>query len=423
MKKILILILLPVQMVFGQNETTLNQCYLWAHENYPNLKNSEIWTEISQLNKLNFETNYLPSVKLNAQVTYQSDVTGINIPLPNVEIPSVSKDQYKAYAEFRQNIWDGGITNLNKKLEEALLTTNLNQLEVELYKLNSQLAQAFFSALITQQQQNVLQAQQIVLEQQLKEMNAAISNGMAETAAALALKAELLKMKQQKTEMEALHKTAISFLSVLTGKEKDVFTNLLIPQPRPTVINTLSRPEFTLFEAQKNQLNTQINILEKSRNPKIFSFGQAGFGKPALNMLNDEFDAYYLVGVGVSWNVLDWKNTSRKKQSLQFNQEIIENSEKTFRQNIQLMLEEQNQQIQKFKTLLETDREIVALRAEISKAAASKLKNEIITSSAYIQEIQAETAAKLNLEIHRMQLLEAGEKYDLIAGKSELLQK
>ena len=146
-------------------------------------------------------------------------------------------------------------------------------------------------------------------------------------------------------------------------------------------------------------------------------FGQAGYGKPGLNMLNDNFDTWYLVGAGVSWNAFDWKNTARKKQVLTLQQDRLQTNEATFRQNIDVLLVQQNSQISQLKELLKTDEEMVSLRSEIAKSASSKLENDVITASDYIQEIQAETMAKLNLELHQIQLEEANEKYSLIKGK------
>ena len=72
----------------------------------------------------------------------------------------------------------------------------------------------------------------------------------------------------------------------------------------------------------------------------------------------------------------------------------------------------------KLKKLIDSDSKLVSLRSEIAKTSASKLENETITTSDYIQDVQAETIAKINIEIHRIQLNEAIEKYNLIKGKS-----
>ncbi|WP_372947853.1 TolC family protein [Mariniphaga sp.] len=416
MKRILILLLLPAQMALGQQEVTLAECYLRTRENYPNLQQAGIWQEITQLKKDNLKTGYMPQISLNGQATYQSDVTKVDIALPNISIPTVSKDQYKAYAEFRQTIWDSGLTEANAQLEDALLKSHLSELEVELYKLNEQVAQAFFTALLVEKQMEVVSAQQKVLNEKLSSVESAIRNGMAEKTLALEIKAELLNLEQHKIQLVAAKNAAIQMLSILTGKTMNQNVELVFDEKPVLPGDNLLRPEQVLFSNQMAQLETQMTLLDKSRNPKLFGFGQAGYGKPGLNMLNNEFDTYYLVGVGLSWNVFDWNKTNRQKQVLTLQQEMIQKQEETFDQNIQLLLAQQKEQIGKLETILKTDQEMVELRTEITKSAASKLKNEFVTTTDYIRELQAETVAKLNLELHKIQLDEANEKYNLIKG-------
>ena len=418
MKKLLVLLFLPVQLVFAQNEVSLDSCYSWARENYPNLKQSEIWQEITALRKENIKTNYLPQVTLNGQATYQSDVTKVNISVPGISIPSVAKDQYKAYAEFKQSIWDGGISEASAKLEDAVLKSNLSQLEVELYKLNDQVSQAFFTTLAIEKQKEVLAAQKKVLQEKLKKIQSGIQNQVVEKSAALEIEAEILNIEQNEIQLESGRKTALSMLSILTGKDIAISSKLNYKPAQTANFEGFQRPEEELFTAQKSQLQTQSDLLTKSRNPKLFGFGQAGYGRPGLNMLNDKFDTYYLVGVGLSWNAFDWKKTNRQKQVLQMQSQMVSQQEETFNQNIELLLTQQNEQINKLKTLLDSDSKLVTLRSEIAKTSASKLENEIITTSDYIQDVQAETVSKLNIEIHQIQLNEAIEKYNLIKGKN-----
>lgn len=419
MKKFLFLLLFPVQVAYGQTSVTLDSCYKWARENYPNQQQAGIIKEISGLKKENLNINYLPQISLNGQATYQSDVTKVDIALPNMSIPSVSKDQYKAYAELRQTIWDGGLTAANAQLEDAVLHSNLSQLEVELYKLNEQVAQAFFTALAIDKQMEVLNAQKKVLNEKLKTVQSGIKNQVMEKSAALTLNAEILNLEQNEIQLDAAKNAALQMLALMTGKSDTENSKLEYKVTETINKNEFLRPEQTLFYAQKIQLDKQSELLEKSRNPKLFGFGQAGYGKPGLNMLNNEFDTYYLVGIGLSWNAFDWKKTDRQKQVLQLQQQMIDRQEKTFNQNLEILLKQQNEQIGKLEKLLETDLKMVELRAEIARTSASKLGNETITMADYIQDVQLETIAKLNYELHKIQLNEALEKYNLIIGNVE----
>jgi outer membrane protein TolC len=404
-------------MAFAQTEVPLDSCYIWARENYPNLKQSELWQEISTLKQENLATSYLPKVTLTGKISYQSEVTELPISIAGITIPTVSKDRYNAYAELQQTIWDGGISKSNKTLELAILNSNLSQLEVELYKLNEQVAQAFFTVLIVDQQKAVLQAQLETLNDRLKLLESGIRNGVIEKSAAFVLQAEMLNLEQNRVQLNAAKNASIQMLSILTGTSLDKNANYSYSNTNVIFDTEFLRPELQLFNNQQSQLVTQQGLLSKTRNPKLYGFGQVGYGKPGLNMLLDEFKGYYIFGVGVSWNAFDWKNTTRQKQILQLQQKMIQQHEATFLQNIQLLLAQQKEQISKLETMLKNDDKMVVLRTDITKAAASKLENETITASDYIQELQAETVAKLNLELHKIQLNEAQEKYNIIKGK------
>ncbi len=417
MKKLLILLLFPAQLALGQTNIELDSCYAWARLNYPNLKQMDLWKEITSLNQENNKTTYFPQVTLNGQATYQSDVTEVPVSIPGISIPTVSKDRYNAYAELQQTIWDGGISKANKQLEDALLNSNLSQLEVELYKLNEQVAQAFFTNLVVDKQKEVIQAQIKTLNERLKLLESAIKNGAMEISSALVLQAEILNLEQNLVELDAAKSASRQMLEILTGNQFEKNADFSY-ETKNLSDSELLRPELELFATQRNQLSSQIDLLSKTRNPKLFGFGQLGYGKPGLNMLLDEFKGYYLVGVGVSWNAFDWKKTARQKQVLQLRQDMLQSQEQTFIQNLDILLVQQKEQIGKIETLINNDQKMVNLRTDITKAAASKLENETITASDYVQELQAETIAKLNCELHKIQLNEAREKYQLIKGKS-----
>lgn len=404
-------------MALGQNTVPLDSCYVWARENYPNLKQSELWQQITALKKGNIETTYFPKVTLNGQLTYQSEVTELPIEVPGITSPTVSKDRYNAYAELQQTIWDGGLSAANTTLEDAILKSNLSQLEVELYKLNEQVAQAFFTTLVADQQKEVLNAQITTIDERLKTIESGIRNGAIEQSAALVLEAEKLNLEQNLVEIDAAKNASAQMLSILTGETIDKNASFTYTSTNANLSSDFLRPELQLFENQRLQLNTQQGLLSKTRNPKLYGFGKVGYGKPGLNMLLDEFKGYYMLGVGVSWNAFDWENTSRQKEILQVQQEMLKNQEATFIQNIELLLVQQKEQIAKLETMLENDNKMVALRTDITKSAASKLENETITASDYVRELQAETISKLNKELHKIQLNQAREKYNLIKGK------
>ncbi|MGQ8338784.1 TolC family protein [Sunxiuqinia sp. A32] len=408
--------LLPVQLVLAQEPVSLEQCQEWARTYHPLLKQKELYQKMTELKLENNETNYLPKVDLNAQATYQSDVTKVGISLPNVNIPEQSKDQYKMYLDVKQNIWDGGLTKANAILEKAREETNLQGVEVELYKVKEQVNSLFFSSFLIQQNLELLSKKQETLQTRKVQIESAVKNGVLLSSELDQILAELVKVTQQQVELESHQETVLAALGILTGKNVDDLRNLEINSLNINIDSELKRPELNLFETQNDLLAASSDLLQKKRNPKLFGFGQAGYGRPGLNMLSNEFDTYALVGVGLNWTVFDWKNNQREREIIQLQQQLVNTQEQQFERNITIALDSEYRKLEKLEKILESDRELIELQTRITASSASKLENGTITSSDYIQDLNAEMAARITFETHKVQAEAAKINYQTIKG-------
>ncbi|MGE5426281.1 MAG: TolC family protein [Methylococcaceae bacterium] len=413
---ILLWLILSATMLRGQEPVTLEQCQQWARENHPVLRQSGLYQQILDLKNENNTTSRLPQLTLNGQATYQSDVTKIAIALPNIHIPTVDKDQYKIYLDLRQTIWDGGLSKARELINASENAGNQQQVEVELYQLKENVNRFFFTSFLIQENLKILEQKTQVLGERRKMMESAVKNGMMLPSELDQLLADLIKTDQTILELKSNRETVLSALSIMTGKPAEQLQALKLGDSAVALDQPVQRPEMNLFERQADLLNANAEMLKKQRNPKLFGFGQAGYGKPGLNMLNNQFDTYYLVGVGFNWNVLDWKNTQRQREVLKLQQEIVQTKQASFLRNIDIASDQQNKQIAQLGQLLQTDEELIRVRERITKTSASKLENGSITMADYIQDLNAETSAKLTLETHRIQLKEAQVKLANIKG-------
>lgn len=416
MKRLLIFLILPVQLIFAQQKTSLDDCRQWARENHPVLKQKQLLKEMSDLALENNKVNYLPELNLNGQATYQSDVPGIDISMPGINIPKVSKDQYKMYVDFSQTIWDGGITKMLDDLENKKLDSDLQKVEIELYAIQEKVNRFFFLQLKLQQSLRMLDTKKEILLERQKMLVSGVNNGVILVSELDQLKAELIRLKQEQLGLESNAEYCRKALSILTGKEKETFAELAIPKKEYQNIDDITRPELELFGKQKNLLATSSELMKKQRNPKVFGFGQVGYGKPGLNMLSNDFDAYYLVGVGIKWNIHDWKKTKRNTQNLELQKEMIATNEDNFNRNIRLAVENYKQETERLKKVMEQDVELISLQENITKSSASKLNHGTITVSDYIEDLNAEILAKITCETHKIQLEETVEAIRFILG-------
>jgi outer membrane protein TolC len=160
----------------------------------------------------------------------------------------------------------------------------------------------------------------------------------------------------------------------------------------------------------KNMVNTRWN-------PKFYAFGQAGYGRPGLNMLSNDFSPWWLFGARLTWNIWNWNQNKNEKKIYDIQNDIIGTQKETFEKNLRIETESEIAEIEKLGELLQKDEDIVALRTKITHSASSQLDNGVITSSDYIARLNEETQAKLMLEIHRVQLVKAKIAYLFTLGK------
>lgn len=153
MKKPLLITALLLISVFCNAQTlnlSLQECYKLAEQNYPLIKRYDLISKTKDYTIENLQKGYLPQASFSAQATYQSAVTEIPIQLPGVDIPTISKDQYKAYVQLDQMIYDGGTIKSQKQIAESNAMTSQQQLAADLYQLRGRINQLFFGVLLVE---------------------------------------------------------------------------------------------------------------------------------------------------------------------------------------------------------------------------------------------------------------------------------
>lgn len=411
-----IIFLLVVTISNAQQKLTLEECYALVNNKYPiakqtNLLQQKATYEIEAINK-----GKLPKIDLNAQATYQSDVTQLPIKLPNVTVNPLNKDQYRATLDVNQLIYNGGLIEANTKLKEAQTLTQKQQVEVSLYQLKTKINQLYFSILLLQERESLLISKKEQLLSKIKEVQSGVKFGAILPASEKVLEAENLKIKQQLAEINSDRTKLFQNLASLTFSEIDSKTKLERPTSTIDFAKESSRPELKLYDLQSEQIETSSAILSKNYLPKVNAFGQAGYGNPGLNMLDNSFQTFYMVGVKANWNVFDWNKTKSEKQALVVSKEIVSSEKETFQLNNQLQLQEFENEIKKQQEILKTDSELIELRNYILKSSDSQLKNGVITSSEYIVEFTNLYEAKINQKLHEIQLELAKANYQVIKG-------
>ncbi|WP_091868970.1 TolC family protein [Pricia antarctica] len=417
MQRMLIFMALVLPFVASAQQTiTLDECFNLVSENYPLAKQSGLLNDQSRLDIEAINKGKLPKLDVNAQATYQSDVTSLPIQIPNATIEPPNKDQYRATLEATQSIYNGGLINASAKVVEAKGKVGQQEVEVNLYGLKNQVNQLYLSVLLVQENRTLLEAKEKQLLTRLEEVAAGVKFGMLLPSSADALEVELLKIKQSYAELDFSKTGLRERLSLLIGRELYEDVALQRPEVFMEADAVSKRPELMLFDLQKEQVELSTELLSKSKLPKLNAFVQGGYGNPGLNMLDNNFNTFYMTGLRLNWNVFDWNKNKTEKQSLQINKEIIDTQKETFELNNHVELAGLQSEIAKINELISYDEAIITLREKMAKTAASQLKNGVITSSGYITEFTNLYEAKSNLALHKTQRLLKQIQYQITKG-------
>ncbi len=417
MKKIIYLLFLIISTrSVSQEELSLSKCYTLAEINHPLAKQNELIPQQNELNTDIIKTKKYPKIDLDAQATYQSDVIHFPVENPGIIFEIPNKDQYRATATVNQLIYGGGSVDAAIEDEIAKSKTQNQIVHVELYQLKPQINQLYFSILLLQEKKQLLLAKQKQLNEKLNEVKAGIKYGAVLPSSDSVLEAELLKLKQQLTEIESSKLNLFQTLEKYIGIPIAETSTLIYPQFSNNLSSSLSRPELDLYKLQKEQIDNQATVLSKNRFPKIYGFAQGGYGNPGLNMLDNSFQAFYYVGLKVNWNVFDWNKTKKQTRALEINKQFIDTEKEKFELNTSIQLEQQIIEINKFSDFTQSDQSIIDLQKKILKTADSQLKNGVITSSDYIEKLTDLYEAENNLKTHQIQLLLSQANYKTIQG-------
>jgi outer membrane protein TolC len=399
----------------AQGPLTIEKCYELATQNYPMTKQRELISATRDYSISNANKAIIPTMAINGQQSYQSDVTQVPFQSPEMNIEPISKNQYKVYGEVTANLYDGGIVKNQKLSHKATAQIDEQKLEVELYKLKDRINQLFFGILLLDAQVDQNELLKDDVQRGLRKTEAAIENGVSLKSSADVLKAESLKVDQRAIELKATRSAYVEMLGLLTGQSLNDSTRLEKPKSL-VAAESINRPELLLYDYQRKVIDIQNKMLTTRNLPKLSAFFQGGYGRPALNMLNNQADAYYIGGIRLNWTISGFYTVKKEKALLDLSRRNLDLQKETFLYNTNISLKNQQGEVTKLQNIVVSDDEIIQLREKIKNTASAQLENGVINSNDYLREVTAEDQARKDKIMHEIQLLLAQYNLHTTAG-------
>jgi hypothetical protein len=124
-------------------------------------------------------------------------------------------------------------------------------------------------------------------------------------------------------------------------------------------------------------------------------------------MLKNKFSPYYIGGVRLTWSLSAFYMRKNSLRILETGTNAIETQRETFLFNTALNRVGKENEINKYRELLRSDDEIIALRNSIKRASEIKFENGTLTATDLMRDATAEQLARQEKIVHEIEMLQA----------------
>jgi outer membrane protein TolC len=360
-------------------------------------------------NLQNVARAWVPQFQLFGRATLQSDAMTLDlVPLNmSVEIP---RDQYQAYLQLNQVVWDGGQIRSAKKTIQAATEVQRKQNEVDIYAVRGRVNDLFFGIILYDSQIEQIKVNLQELQRNLDKVISYEELGFANESDIVAVKVEQITAEQHIIQLITMREAFVAMLGAFMGEE--LAPNITLQKPDIVAIQeNNNRLELQLFDASVQAQKIQNSQILTKNMPKVGLFVQGGYSRPGLNMFNTDGKMYAIGGVQFNWGFGNLYTVKNEKRIIENNINAIEINRKLFLLNQTIQAKQQNAIAEQYRKILVSDDEIIQMRETIYRASEAKTENGTMSVTDLMRDLNIEHAAKAQKIVHEIQYLKA--LYDL----------
>lgn len=390
----------------------LEECQTAAERNYPLIRQYDLVARTTDLTLSSIKRGWLPQLSVNAQVSYQSDVTSWPEQIQamyqqaGLDMKGLDRLQYRVGLDLTQPVYDGGVMHSRQRVTRAEGEVQAAQTEVTLYQIRQRVNELFFSLLLVQEQLRLNHERTFLLQENEKTVTALYNSGSAAESEVQTIRAEVLDAHRQQTTLTSQQRALQRMLSLFCGIE---VTEPVKPEEWSSLSEELNRPELKLADAQLRLAQAQERALNSALTPRLSVFASGFYGYPGYNLFNDMMHRNGtlngIVGARLTWSLSPFYTRHNDRAKIQVQREMAETNRDLFLFNTRLERLRQDEQTEQYRQLMRDDEQIITLRTAIRQAAESKMQNGVISVNDLLKEINNENAARVQLSIHEIELL------------------
>ena len=388
----------------------LTEAYELLAANYPLLDNAALARQLYERQLELLDIARRPTLTARADARLQSEATQLvsegeqALPL-EVDLPLYSA---QAYGEARYTILDGGLNRARRALAAAQLRVDEHQSAVDAYPLRGRVNQAFLAITTLRENDTQLELALADVRERAESIAAAVEFGTALRSELTKLRVRELELIREREHLDGRVAGLIATLAELTAVPLADTLELIYPDlPATAEVPALDRPETELFSAQEALLLARGAVTDAARKPTLAAFAQAGAGYPnPLNLFDTGLAPYALGGLNFSVPITDWGKAAVERERQRLEAARVANRRATLAFDLETQVGAYREDVLRLRGQIARDREIIALQSEVTEAVAAQLDEGVATAVDYVTQLNAETAARAQLSLHRAELLD-----------------
>ncbi|NND33664.1 MAG: TolC family protein, partial [Saprospiraceae bacterium] len=167
-----------------------------------------------------------------------------------------------------------------------------------------------------------------------------------------------------------------------------------------------NRPEMELVDLRRRLIAAQESLTVAEIQPKVNAFLTTGYGRPALNFLNDQFDFYAMAGIRIAVPLDHFysRKIGLQKQSFRLEQESIQLDKADLVKRWSNEAVNYLEEMDKLRSWLKEDMEIIEMRQKILTIAQAQWEGGTLATAQYLNHISDLSLARIRLTTHEIML-------------------
>ena len=410
--KIIVALLILAYPSVAQDRLTLEECIEASYSHLQFDAQSRLIHEGQTFAMDGSNYMYLPSFQLDGNATIQNEQIGFALS----GAPEAPLNFNRLLINFNQAIYNGNVAAKKKVIDSLAYDEQEQSLEMEKIKIKSQVIGVYATLLVVRTNKEILQGHVQVLDKKYNQLKGAVEAGAATRSKLQILEAERLKLQQKVDELSYTEHTLVKTLGNYMGKALADDVALEMPSPEMDVEGDLNRPELSLIDTKVEGLEAKEDLMATARLPYVGVFGTFGLGYPGYNIFDNSIRPMALGGIAVKWNIWDWNKTKNEKAQLVVGRSVLQQQRNRTELAFERELIKQQSEVEKYQKLIASDDAIIEAQSKVSSSMSSELSNGTATASDYTAQLNDESSAKLNKELHKIQLMLAILTYNTLKG-------